>query len=445
MVESFTLTKNHGIQLFGAKNNENLEIINDQTKNDNSPLDILFLIPHPFYQDRGSPIADNLVLKFLSQQNDKIDVVTYPQGKDVDYKNTNIYRTIDIPFVKNVRPGFSWKKIIYDLLMFLEVARLLSKKRYSLIHAVEESVFIALLLKFLLNIPYIYDMDSSLSQQMIEKYPFISPFIYVLKWFEKHAVKNAEVVVPVCQALANNINQYQPKKVVLLPDISLLNEKKVATKHNLKKELKISNTMLMYVGNLEQYQGMDLLLDSFALALKQTKEVDLVIVGGEQEDIKKYQNKAKKLGIQEKVYFLGKKPASELGNYLAQADVLVSPRIKGKNTPMKIYSYLDSGKAVLATNLPTHTQVLDDKTAMLSHSNPQAFSKGIISLIKDPELRLKLGEAGKIMVQKKHSYAAFCEKLGSLYNQVKETINSDKNQNGDSEKKLVQSGDYQVS
>ncbi|NES89736.1 MAG: hypothetical protein F6K13_11210, partial [Okeania sp. SIO2B9] len=146
MVESFTLTKNHGIQLFDAKNNENLEIINDKTKNSNSPLDILFLIPHPFYQDRGSPIADNLVLKFLSQQNDKIDVVTYPQGKDVDYKNTNIYRTINIPFVKNVRPGFSWKKIIYDLLMFLEVARLLSKKRYSLIHAVEESVFIALLL-----------------------------------------------------------------------------------------------------------------------------------------------------------------------------------------------------------------------------------------------------------------------------------------------------------
>ena len=47
---------------------------------------------------------------------------------------------------------------------------------------------------------------------------------------------------------------------------------------------------------------------------------------------------------------------------LLAADVLVSPRLKGLNTPMKIYSYLDSGSAVLATRLRTHTQVLDDGT-----------------------------------------------------------------------------------
>ena len=50
---------------------------------------------------------------------------------------------------------------------------------------------------------------------------------------------------------------------------------------------------------------------------------------------------------------------------LGEADVLVSPRLKGLNTPMKIYSYLDSGTAVLATRLRTHTQVLDDRTAYL--------------------------------------------------------------------------------
>ncbi|MGD1712836.1 glycosyltransferase family 4 protein [Dapis sp. BLCC M172] len=423
MWESSNLSYRTQPEIFAQKTNINYKFIIYKTESFNSSLDILFLIPHPFYQDRGSPIADNLVLKFLSQQGDKVDVVTYPEGKDIDYKNTNIYRTMNIPFVKNVRPGFSWKKIIYDLLMFVEVVKLISKKRYNLIHAVEESVFIALLLNFLFNIPYIYDMDSSLSQQMIEKYPFLSSLISILQWLEKQAVKNAEVVVPVCQALAHSIYKYNPKKVVLLPDISLLNQKEVPTQQNLRRELKISNAMLMYVGNLEQYQGIDLLLDSFALALKQTKEVDLVIVGGNPEDIKNYQNKAKKLGIQEKVHFLGQKPASELGNYLAQADVLVSPRIKGKNTPMKIYSYLDSGKAVLATNLPTHTQVLGYKTAMLSHTNPKAFSKAIVSLVEDSDLRLKLGAAGKIMVQKNHSYSAFCEKLGSLYNEVKLKLN----------------------
>ncbi len=442
MLKYSSLTYQTLPQIFTQKTNINEEIIYSETKSDNSPLDILFLIPHPFYEDRGSPIADKLVLKYLSENGEKVDVVTYAEGKNVEFKNANIYRTTKVPFIKNIRPGFSWKKLVYDILMFVEVVKLISKKRYDLVHAVEESVFIALLLKLILKIPYIYDMDSSLAQQMEEKYPFLSPVSSVFRWFEKQAVKNAEVVVPVCQALANTVDNYQPQKVVLLPDVSLLNEKQVSTQQNLRKELKISNTMLMYVGNLEQYQGIDLLLDSFALALKQTKEVDLVIVGGNSEDIKNYQNKSKKLGIQEKVHFLGQKPASELGNYLAQADVLVSPRIKGKNTPMKIYSYLDSGKAVLATNLPTHTQVLGHKTAMLSHPTPKAFSKGIVSLVENPDLRLKLGTEGKIMVQKNHSYAAFCEKLGNLYKELKLKLNFNRNQNVGSEQILAQESDY---
>ena len=59
---------------------------------------------------------------------------------------------------------------------------------------------------------------------------------------------------------------------------------------------------------------------------------------------------------------------------MAQADVLVSPRTKGANTPMKVYSYLDSGVAVLATRLPTHTQVMNDETALLAEPTPEDFS-----------------------------------------------------------------------
>ncbi|MBE9169006.1 glycosyltransferase [Pleurocapsales cyanobacterium LEGE 06147] len=185
-------------------------------------LNILFLIPHPFYQERGSPIADNMVLRILSERQEHVDVITYPEGKNINYKNITLYRTIKLPFVYNIRPGFSWKKVIYDVLIFIEVIRLISQKKYDLIHAVEETVFIALILKMLLNIPYVYDMDSSLVQQIIEKHTFLTPLKFILDWFEKIAVKNAEVVVPVCQALADNIAKYRPKKVLVLPDVSLL-------------------------------------------------------------------------------------------------------------------------------------------------------------------------------------------------------------------------------
>ena len=186
-------------------------------------FNILFLIPHPFYLDRGSPIADDMVLRVLSDREESVDVIAYPEGRDIDYKNITLHRTINIPFISNIRPGFSWKKIIYDGLILVKTIQLLLRKKYHLIHAVEETVFIAFLLKVILNIPYVYDMDSSLVQQMIEKYSFLEPLTFLFECFEKIAVKNAEVVVPVCQALAEDIVKYQPKKVMVLPDVSLLN------------------------------------------------------------------------------------------------------------------------------------------------------------------------------------------------------------------------------
>lgn len=392
------------------------------TFNNKMNLNILFLIPHPFYEDRGSPIADDMLLKVLSERGDKIDVVAYPEGQDVTYSNTTLYRAAKVPGCSNVRPGFSGKKLVYDVLMIFKVLQLTVQKKYDLIHAVEETAFIALLIKFLFKIPYVYDMDSSVAQQMIEKYPKLSPLKSVFNTFEGLAVKHAQAVVPVCQALANDIAEYNPQKVVLLPDVSLLKSNPNQLTEDLKQNLNINNLLMMYVGNLESYQGIDLLLDSFALTLKQTQEADLVIVGGEPEDVEFYQQKTQQLGIEHKVHFLGKKPASELDIYLFQADILVSPRTKGKNTPMKIYSYLDSGKAVLATDLFTHTQVLNPEVAQLAIPEPEAFAQGMVNLITNETLRTKLGEAGKALVQEKYSYSAFRQQSNRLYDELTQEL-----------------------
>lgn len=184
---------------------------------------------------------------------------------------------------------------------------------------------------------------------------------------------------------------------------------------NLRVELGINHVLLMYVGNLETYQGVDLLLDSFALTLKKNKLADLVIIGGEASDIQKYKQQAKRLGILENVHFWGPKPVDDLGVYLAQADIVVSPRVKGKNTPMKLYSYLHSGKALLATDLPTHTQVLNSQISLLAAPNSQAFSQGMVHLIDDPDLRLKLGSSGKQFIEQNHTYKVFCRKFNLLY------------------------------
>ena len=188
-------------------------------------MNVLMLAPHPFYQARGTPIAVDLVLRVLSEHGENVDLVTFAEGDDVCYDNVRIYRTPAFRFTRNIRPGFSGKKLGCDLFVFVKAIELVRAGRYDLVHAGEEAVFIALFLKKIFDIPYVYDMDSSLVGQLLDKYSVLRLFKPVLQAFEGAAVKNAEAVIPVCWALASEVHRYSPhKKVVVIPDISLLKQ-----------------------------------------------------------------------------------------------------------------------------------------------------------------------------------------------------------------------------
>jgi glycosyltransferase involved in cell wall biosynthesis len=180
--------------------------------------------------------------------------------------------------------------------------------------------------------------------------------------------------------------------------------------------------MAMYVGNLESYQGIDLLLEGFRHTLSRVPQAKLVIVGGRDAEITHYRGRAERLGIDGSVVFAGPRPIGMLPDLLRQADVLVSPRLKGLNTPMKIYSYLDSGSAVLATRLRTHTQVLDDGMAYLVEPEPRALGHGLAELMADPELRAKLASSAKAYVQREHTPQAARRKLEAFYTTMESRV-----------------------
>ena len=382
-------------------------------------MKILLLAPHPFFQARGTPLAVRTVLEFLSGRGHHVDILTLHEGEDLAIPNCRIYRIPAIPGVRNVRPGFSLKKVLCDAVMFASCLRMVHRKRYDLIHAVEESAFIAAAAGAVSGVPYIYDMDSSLAEQMVEAYPSLHFVLPVLRYCESVAVRRSMGVLTVCAALEDVALAHSPGKPVgRVEDSTLLSKPSSGLRtSNGYSPLPEDATrpLAMYVGNLERYQGIDLMLDGFRHALYRVPDASLVIVGGREEDIQHYQLVAAQLGIRPKVHFLGPRPVDVLPSLLRQADVLVSPRVKGLNTPMKIYSYLDSGTAVLATRLRTHTQVLDDRSAYLVDPEPEAFGAGLAALLSDPALRQRLANHAKQYVQEEFTPEAARRKLGSFY------------------------------
>jgi glycosyltransferase involved in cell wall biosynthesis len=376
---------------------------------------ILLLAPHPFFQARGTPLAVRTVLEFLSGRGHQVDILTLHEGEDLAIPNCRIYRIPPIPGVRNVRPGFSLKKVLCDAVMFGSCLRMVCRTRYDLIHAVEESAFIAAAAGAVSGVPYIYDMDSSLAEQMVEAYPALHLVLPVLRYCESVAVRRSLGVLTVCAALEDVALGHDPGKPVgRVEDSTLLSGPRYSNGYAPLPE-GVTRPLAMYVGNLERYQGIDLMLDGFRHALHRVPDASLVIVGGREEDIQRYRGVADRLGILPKVHFLGPRPVDVLPSLLRQADVLVSPRVKGLNTPMKIYSYLDSGTAVLATRLRTHTQVLDDRSAYLVDPEPEAFGAGLAALLSDPPLRQRLAIHAKQYVQEEFTPEAARRKLGSFY------------------------------
>jgi len=382
---------------------------------------ILVLAPHPFFQARGTPLAVRTVLEFLSARGHQVDVLTYHEGENVEIANCRIHRTSRLPWVRNIRPGFSVKKVICDLLMFAKCLRMVRKDRYDLIHAVEESAFIAAAMQSLTGVPYVYDMDSSLAEQMVDAYPALHFAFPALRRCEALAVRRSLGVLTICAALEEVAHGHAPDKPIgRVEDTTLLapgahSDNGHGAETPLPAGVGSQSLVAMYVGNLEPYQGIGLLLDGFRYTVARVPNAHLVIVGGLAQDIERYRRRAQQLGIVAQVHFLGPRPVTALDGLLRRADVLVSPRLKGLNTPMKIYSYLDSGTAVLATRLRSHTQVLDDRTAYLVAPEPQALGDGLAHLLSDPGLRARLASQAKAYVQQEFTPEAAHRKLSSFY------------------------------
>ena len=97
------------------------------------------------------------------------------------------------------------------------------------------------------------------------------------------------------------------------------------------------------------------------------------------------------------------------------AHTLVSPRSQGENTPLKIYSYMNSGRPVVATKKKTHTQVLDDSLAFLADPDPEKFSEAMYEALFDSRLSKQKAAAAQRVVEEFYSYPVFQKKLLDAY------------------------------
>lgn len=371
------------------------------------------IAPEPFFQPRGTPISVYFRLQALADLGHEVDLATYHLGEDRSFRNIKIHRIPSLFFIKKIKVGPSFTKILLDFLLLFKSMRLIVSKPYDMIFTHEEASWFGTVLAKYKKIPHLYDMHSSLPQQL-ENFRFSRSKILkkIFMALERYVLRNAESIIVICLDLFQKLEKEGVDRKATLIENFLDFEHPGLTENQIKQErtkyASSKDKIVLYTGNFESYQGIPLFLE--ASALVDDKSVVFLLVGGNPQHVEKMKKKASELSISNRVFFTGQVPPSEVPKYIAMADVLVSPRTAGTNTPLKIYSFLKSGKPVVATDLWTHSQVLNEKISVLADPDPKSFAQGILFALHDQKAMERAVWAKK-QAEKEYTFDNYKKKI----------------------------------
>jgi glycosyltransferase involved in cell wall biosynthesis len=389
-----------------------------------SGIRILMIAPEPCFQARGTPFSVYHRIVALLRLGHHIDLATYPFGENIPLEGLCIFRSATIPGVTNVKVGPSRAKIVLDLLLLWRCVGLLLRNRYDAIHTHEEAGFWGAILAWLVHKPHIYDMHSDLAQQL-SNFQFTRNRLLVglMQWVQRFILRGSAIVIVICADLERCVSELAPgKRTVLIENTSVLSsylEPEETEVDRLRHQLGLDGRRVaLYTGTMEPYQGLGLWIESLKYVVGRHPEVTFLAVGGVPKQIAVLESLAASLGVRDHLILTGPRPSEEMWLYMRLADILVSPRSRGTNTPLKLYAYLRAGRPILATNLLTHTQVLDSDTAMLVEPTPQGLAEGTIRLLEDDALARRLAESGLRLAEARYSYEAFLNKTATVYSDL---------------------------
>jgi glycosyltransferase involved in cell wall biosynthesis len=398
---------------------------------------ILVVAPQPFFSPRGTPFSVYYRVLVAHELGYESDVLTYGQGTDVDIPGCRLVRIPSFSWLGKVKTGPSMLKLFLDVFMIVWTIALLIRHRYPIVHAHEEAVFWCRWLKPIFRFRLIYDMHSSLPQQLHNfRYTRSRVIHTIFERLERSAVRAADGVITICPALleyAKTLTSEHDKLFliensifdpVLLktgpagrPSGSALSPPELESWLSRRPKEQI----LVYAGTLETYQGIDRLLAAFALVLPRLPEAGLLMVGGQPAQVQQYRDQAKNLGIEENVLFTGQVAQAEAQRLVSIGSATVSPRATGDNTPLKIYQLMASGVPLLATRIESHTQVWNDDVATLTDVDPAALADGIVQVLAAPQKAREKAERAQAWYRTHYARDVYTGKMRALMNRVTRT------------------------
>jgi len=384
---------------------------------------IIMIAPTPFFADRGCHVRIYEEARVLQKLGNKVVIYTYHNGRDVAGINTR--RIINIPWYNKLEAGPSYHKLYLDFLLLLKLITLGIYEKANIIHAhLHEGALLGKIYKKFKRLPLIFDFQGSLTGELVD-HNFLrnrSFFFRFMRKVENSINSSADAIVVSSANSANLLEKelnIKKNKIFVVPDgvnVDEFNRHGDITHLKKKLNLPLDKKIVVYLGLLNKYQGLDCLLEAINYVLKKDKNVHFLIMG--YPNVEKYKEIAREKKIACAVTFTGRIDYRKASQYLSLGDVAVSPKISKSESNGKLYNYMALGLPTVVFDTPVNREILGESGIYAQLGNPISLAEKLEMILSDEDLAENLGKKLREKAVNLYSWEASGKKLISVYQRV---------------------------
>ncbi|MBJ6802456.1 glycosyltransferase family 4 protein [Geomonas propionica] len=385
-----------------------------------TPLRVLVLAPTPFFADRGCHVRILEEAKAAIACGADVRLVTYHIGRDVPGVRTE--RIAGFSWYRKLEAGPSWVKPFLDLQLLLKALKVAREFKPHLIHAhLHEGAFFGAFLKMLIRVPMLFDCQGSLTAEITD-HGFVKPGSLLQRFFAtlEHWINRSSdfIVTSASPTVDLLLKDGVPKdRVCALIDGVDTDEFAPQPKAAIRAKLGLpeKRPVVAYLGLMNSYQGLDLLLEAAAYLKGQGAKIHYLIMGFPDAQ---YREKAEAMGIADIITFTGRIPYDEASLYLNAGDLAVSPKVSLTEANGKLFNYIACGLPTVVFDTPVNREILGDAALYAKFGDAVDLAGAIGRLAGDRELREELGQEGRDRAIELHSWQARGKELSGIYRQL---------------------------
>ena len=377
----------------------------------------------PMPARRGTPLRVERLAEALAARGHEVELITYHVAEGQQSLGVPVHRIFRHPVYWRMPVGPSVRKLaLYDPALSWKLSRVLSKRRFDVIHAHHvEGLLVALPPRLRHGIPLVYDAHTMLAAELPSYATGLtrSTFAGLGRWLDGMLPRRADHVVAVTSDIRDRLvraHGLEPDRITVVTNGVESSCFRVETPPR-----EDGLVRLIYTGTLAPYQNVELLLEAFARA-RQARP-DLRLCFAVSSSFEPYEALARRLGVREAIEVLAD-GFGELPLRLATAAIAVLPRINCPGIPQKLLNYMAAGKAIVASAGSAKVLEHERTGLVVADGDVSGFAAAVLRLAGDPQLGEALGRSARATVEREFSWEGAAEKLEPVYARLAATTQS---------------------